>query len=384
MGREGRITPRDFRQGIIPKKRELRQDGMVSRREGRILQERRKRSRDSGEPRHRQQPLHDPPFPVVDLTEDEEDDKPIVADRQRALDALQATGARYQRLLDRFAHEYGSEEDEKEQGKQKKPRVLNVKGELPRDESGVRQPGFPVAAPQQPCFARRPLAPPAGGDLEPLVIDEDYNAVQVQRSGSMEREDRDPQAPQSPPPVPPPNRPFVRLDPLSGRICHAARAKAGTNAWPHARSTSSTASKASWTGGSAASRLEASSQGSTTGRAPRKRRDAGIRLPLHPETPIEEGTSRALRRCSRCRGLIQRSLAAHGWIRFQVRTWKGSLLKRKEEDAYKCCRPLKKKRNNHARNKNRDNRVMKLTESCKRKRVLFILDSELKDTIPEK
>ena len=204
LGREGRITPRDFRQRIVPKKRELRQDGVVSQREGRIMQERRKRSRDSGETKRRQLPRRGSPFPVVDLTEDEDEGRPTVADRRRALDALEAVGARYQELLEKFAHDYGSEDDERSQGRKKKPRVLSIPGEVSRDETGVRRPGFPVVAPRSPCYVPRPVVPPTRGGLDPLVIDEDNDAVQVRRSGSVAQGGGGPQAPQSPPPVPSP------------------------------------------------------------------------------------------------------------------------------------------------------------------------------------
>ena len=85
MGRQCGQRGEDHSEGLLaryhPKKERIEagRSGFPARRLH--LKERRKRSRGSGESKGRPLSRREPPFPVIDLTEDEADDKPTVADR---------------------------------------------------------------------------------------------------------------------------------------------------------------------------------------------------------------------------------------------------------------------------------------------------------------
>ena len=188
MGRQGLVTPRDFRPALMPQPRVLRSEGVVAARERRIVSEREREK--EKRPSSRTQPRE---VPVIDLTEETDRDN-----RSAALAALRDAGAKYRALLDQFAGQFESEGeiDEVKPPRKKKPRVLSIPGLVSRDESGPGRLGLPPVAPQPPCsgplfWTRRGGAAarygggPSSCEGGTVEEDEDEEAIQIRKAEPM-------------------------------------------------------------------------------------------------------------------------------------------------------------------------------------------------------
>ena len=227
LGRGQRVTPRDFRPQIRPRRVELRPDGVVAQRERRIVQERKKRFRD-GE--RKEVSCHSPVL-VVDLTKEGTPVAGGVAARRKALEDLQRVRVRYQELLNSFATKFGGEEDDDD--KPKKPRLLSEQRGVAEDVSPAGPPSDDVRGSSSYGEGTSEQRDHHQSNREDrLEIDEDEDAVQVRQP--------DPEEPVSPVYLPPYGREGVGDLPLrppqgvtpSDTALDLRRAPAGSQSGP--------------------------------------------------------------------------------------------------------------------------------------------------------